>query len=615
MWVVCTAGHVDHGKSTLVAALTGQQPDRLAEEQARGLTIDLGFAWTTLEGIGDVAFVDLPGHERFVPNMLAGAGPVSTALFVVAADEGWMPQSAEHLAILDLLGVDAAVVALTRVDLVDAETAEIAEALLVDQLEGTVLAEAPVVPVSGATGQGMEDLRSALRDSLLAAPAPADLGRPRLWVDRAFSVKGAGTVVTGTLAGGQIAVGDRLRLLGDGREVRVRGLQSLERVVEAAEPGWRVAVNIVGADVDEVGRGDALVVGGWAMTGTADMWCRPVEGQALGRRGAWTVHTGTAAVPAELFPVAGVDLTAPGPVRVELAGPLPLAVGDRVVLRESGRGATVGGGTVLDPDPGPRVRGRAAREVRLAALDAAVGATGPAARLSALVTLRGVGPTADLTAAANAPAGAVPEAAAVVEAGDHLLTEERWTLWSGLAANAVASAHQAAPARAAIDREVPRKMLAQAECPTEAIDDVIAEVVRRGRLEVVRGGIAVPGHEPRLTVAQQSARTALLAALDEAGFSPPDPEEVLQRTGADADLVATLVADGQLVRLAHALTTASVIARAVEVLRRLHAESGPFTASAARDTLGTSRKHALPLLEALDAAGHTVRDGDLRRVS
>ena len=258
MHVICTAGHVDHGKSTLVRALTGMEPDSFAEERERGLTIDLGFAWTRL-GPHTVAFVDLPGHERFIANMLAGAGSVELALFVVAADEGWMPQSAEHLAILDLLGVSRGLVAVTKADTVDAETAELAAELVGEELAGSSLAGAPLVICSGATGAGLDELRTGLATLLDTVPAPAGVGRPRLWIDRSFSITGAGTVVTGTLTGGWLRTGDAVVIEPGERRGRVRGLQSLKEPVDAAPPGSRVAVNVAGLDRDEAARGEALV--------------------------------------------------------------------------------------------------------------------------------------------------------------------------------------------------------------------------------------------------------------------------------------------------------------------------------------------------------------------
>ncbi len=353
MRVVCTAGHVDHGKSTLVRALTGMEPDRLAEEQRRGLTIDLGFAWADLAGT-TVAFVDLPGHERFVATMLAGAGAVDLALFVVAADEGWMPQSAEHLAILDLLGVRRGLVALTKADAVDADTAALGAELVAAELAGTGLAGAEIVPVSAATGGGLDDLRAALGRVLAGAPPAADRGRPRLWVDRSFSVRGTGTVVTGTLTGGRLAAGEELVLLPGRRAVRVRGLQALGAPVGEAAPGTRVAVNLTGVDRGEVGRGDALVrPGQWREVVRFDAAVRALDGLPIDRTGAWRVHAGSGERSAQVHPISGQPVVGEGFVRVELDAPLALAAGDHVVLREAGRRVTAGGGVVLGPPPPP----------------------------------------------------------------------------------------------------------------------------------------------------------------------------------------------------------------------------------------------------------------------
>ena len=260
MPIIATAGHVDHGKSTLVEALTGRDPDRWAEEKERGLTIDLGFAWSELATGAMVGFVDVPGHERFMKNMLAGVGAIDVALFVVAADEGWMPQSEEHLSVLDLLGVRHGVIALTRTDLVDADTVEIAELEVGDQVQGTSLAEWPIVPVSPVTGFGLDAVRSALVSQLESAGPPTNVGRPRMWVDRSFVIAGAGVVVTGTLTNGPLRRGDKLTLFPGNRPVRVRGLQSHEAEVDTAEPGTRTAINLSGVDRDLVARG-ALLTG------------------------------------------------------------------------------------------------------------------------------------------------------------------------------------------------------------------------------------------------------------------------------------------------------------------------------------------------------------------
>ncbi|MGC1209866.1 MAG: GTP-binding protein, partial [Micromonospora sp.] len=247
MWVVATAGHVDHGKSTLVRALTGMEPDRWAEERRRGMTIDLGFAWTTLPSGGTIAFVDVPGHERFVPNMLAGVGPVPAALIVVAADEGWMPQSAEHLAALDALGVSYGLLAVTRADLADPGPAL---ALAREEIAGTSLGEVDAVAVSGATGAGLPDLRAALDRLVARLPDPLADAPVRLWVDRSFTIRGSGTVVTGTLGGGRLRVGDQLELAATGEPVRVRGLHSLGTTRDRVDAVARVAVNLRGVSRD-----------------------------------------------------------------------------------------------------------------------------------------------------------------------------------------------------------------------------------------------------------------------------------------------------------------------------------------------------------------------------
>ncbi|MGH8902562.1 MAG: selenocysteine-specific translation elongation factor, partial [Egibacteraceae bacterium] len=366
MRVVCTAGHVDHGKSTLVRALTGMEPDRFAEERRRGLTIDLGFAWTQ---IGDppitVAFVDLPGHERFVGNMLAGAGPVSLALFVVAADEGWMPQSQEHLDILDLLGVRHGLVALTKADTVDEDTIAIGAELVREQLEATAFADVEITPVSAVTGEGLDHLAERLAFALAKAPEAPDLGRPRLWIDRSFSIKGAGTVVTGTLGGGRLRVGDELAVLPGRRTARVRGLQALQAGIDEAAPGSRVAVNLTGLDRAEAARGDALGrPGQWRAVRSLDAWVRALPGQQIGRKGAWHLHAGSAERNARIYPLAGERVGDDGFARVVLDRAVALVAGDRFVLREAGRHTTAGGGLVLDADPSARPRGRAARVAR-----------------------------------------------------------------------------------------------------------------------------------------------------------------------------------------------------------------------------------------------------------
>lgn len=352
MHVLTTAGHVDHGKSALVRALTGMEPDRWAEERRRGMTLDLGFAWTRI-GADTLAFVDVPGHERFVSTMLAGAGPVPAALIVVAADEGWMPQTAEHVAALDALGLRHAVVAVSRSDLAGpgAVVADVTE-----RLRRTAIEPTAVVPVSAASGAGLDELRSSLRALVAALPQPDTTAPVRLWVDRAFTVRGSGTVVTGTLPSGTLQVGDEVAL-GD-RTVRVRALQSLGEEVTVAAAVARVAVNLRGVEPSDVRRGDALVTpGAWPWTETVDV--RLTEGDIPKQL---TLHVGSAAVPVHVRQLAG-DL-----VRLRLRRPLPLQVGDRGLLRDPGQHRVVAGVTVLDAEP-PPLQGRGAAAGRGRDLD------------------------------------------------------------------------------------------------------------------------------------------------------------------------------------------------------------------------------------------------------
>jgi selenocysteine-specific elongation factor len=364
--VVATAGHVDHGKSTLIQRLTGIDPDRLAEEKRRGLTIELGYAWTTLASGSEIAFVDVPGHERFVRTMLAGVGPVPVVLFVVAADEGWKPQSEEHLEIVDVLGVAGGVIALTKRDLVDDETLEIARDEVREKVAGTALESAPIVAVSAATGDGLDELRAALDEALAATPAPAR-GRTRLFVDRVFTIRGSGTVVTGTLTGGCLTTGDEVVLEPGGRRARIRALQSHERSVSTACAVARVAVNLGGVDRDEVERGDVVAEpGAWRPTSMIEASLEPVRGLAhpLTGRGAFTVHAGAAEAHARVRLYGGsVAAGSRAFARITLDRPLVLDVFDRFVLRETGRRETVAGGVVLDVAP-PR-RAGSSPEARL----------------------------------------------------------------------------------------------------------------------------------------------------------------------------------------------------------------------------------------------------------
>ena len=622
MDVVCTAGHVDHGKSTLVRALTGMEPDRFAEEQRRGLTIDIGFAWGSLEA-GDetrtVAFVDLPGHERFIGNMLAGAGPVEATLFTVAADEGWKPQSSEHRDILDLLEVRAGVVAVTKADAATPEQLASARAAIAAQLAGTSLERLPVVEVSAATGTGLDQLRRALLHELGARPPAVGTGRPRLWVDRSFSIKGAGTVVTGTLTGGPLSTGQDMVLMPGRRRVRVRGLQSLQQQVPEAAMGDRVAVNLSGVDRDAVGRGDLLTVPDAAPpSALLDVEVRTLGGAEIGRRGAWHLHVGSGEWPVSVRPLEAGHVVDRGYVRILCDHPTPIATGDRFVLRDAGRRATVAGGLVLDAHP-PAVRGARQRKDRVAQLRArsdALAAQNRPALLTLHVEERDIVPAAQAAAAVGMTqpdAEQAARAAGLVPVGTAWAHPRAVGTWAAGVRDALAAHHGAHPEERAAPRDLALRAAITAGCPAEAAADLLGILVRAGRVTVEGAGLRLPEHRVQLTSQQQQARAAVLSSLNRSPFAPPRVADAAAAAGAGPALLKEMEAAGDIVRLDKDLAmTASAVDEAVQRLRRHFLTAGPFTAAQAKETLQTSRKFALPLLEELDRRGITRREGDIR---
>ena len=633
--VIGTAGHVDHGKSALVQALTGTDPDRLAEEKARGLTIDLGFAWTTLPSGREVGFVDVPGHERFVHNMLAGVGGVDCALFVVDASEGWRPQSVEHLAILDLLGIPAGVVALTKVDLVDEATLDRVAAEVADRLEATTLAGAPMVPTAAPSGLGVEALAAALDAALDRLPDPPDRGRPRLPVDRVFTMRGSGTVVTGTLSGGSLPAAGEVELLPAGRRARVRGLQSHGRPLAEATPARRLAVNLAGVTTDQVVRGDVLVLPGqWAATGTADCRLRCLAGAPapLRGRGAYLVYAGAAETAARLQPLDAIEVR-PGTdalVRLHLERPLVLDMFEPVVLRDSGHDETVGGGLVLDPFPPAVVHGTAGRVRRTEELEARE-ATGRAGLLERVLAERGVVHLADLPglaaiapdhlAAALAASAQVSEGMrgaeppAVVTSRTLAWTGEAWATAAAAAIEAVEGQHRADPSAPGLPAQTARAAARAPGWPAAAGNEVVEALVAGGRLVADGPALRTPGHGVRLDPAQRALRARVEAALDEAGVGLLG-DRALADLGADRKATALLVRLGVLVPIAPGgYLGRAALEGAVAALRRSFTDGRPFAASEAREALGTTRRTLIPLLEYLDRTGVTVRQGDLRRLA
>jgi selenocysteine-specific elongation factor len=561
--VLATAGHVDHGKSTLVRALTGTDPDRFEEEKRRGLTIDLGFAELVLEDGRLVSFVDVPGHVRFLRNMLAGVGGVDGCLFVVAATEGWKPQSEEHLRILDLLGVEHGIVALTKVGLADEELTELARLDVEDHVKGSFLEGSPVVEVDAVEERGLPELRAALAGLLDRAPGAPDRARPRLWIDRVFAARGAGTIVTGTLTGGTLAVDDPVLVEPHHLGARVRNIQTHGRDLDRVGPGHRVALNLAGVAHGDLRRGDVVVrPGEWFLTDRldAELTVLPALDDEISRRGAWHVHVGSGDHVASLR-VLGAETIAPGsraPVRLHLPVSLPLTPGDRLLVREAGRDQTVGGAVVLDVDPVlPAARAVPDRDV------------------ARVVRERGV-VEADLLRRLVGEEVA-PNLGRWVVDPDHL---------------------------AALRDDLGRRV---DDAGPLGLELATLDPIERAALGTVEGVAVEAEHARRAGAADPLAGHPFPVALAASPFEPPGPDGV-----APAEL-RELVRRGAVVESEGIYFAPEAIGAAgAEIARLLEGSPGGVTVAQIRDALGTTRKYLLPLLAHLDRTGVTRRRDDLR---
>jgi selenocysteine-specific elongation factor len=585
MPLIGTAGHVDHGKSTLIERLTGRDPDRWEEEKRRGLTIDLGFAWTVLPSGTEVSFVDVPGHERYLKNMLAGVETIDVALFVVAADEGWMPQSEEHLAVLDLLDVSRGVVTLTKRDLVDDEIVELSAMEVADRLEGTSLGGSPIIPVSAIQGLGIDELVETL-DDLVTLVDPPDVGRPRLWIDRSFSVRGAGTVVTGTLLGGRLAVDEEVAVYPAGREVRIRGIQTHERPVTEVGPGRRVALNLSGIDHRELRRGD--------MVGRPNQWDLSTRFSAALRtpryvedlvpRGAYQLHIGSGTHQMRFL---GIE---EGRAVVVTDSPLPVTTGDPFIVRDTGRRLVTAGGRVLDPSPGatrPALR-RAPR------LDPA--AT-PETIAGALLEMRGSDSAARLAAHSR---GGRP--AAAIQVGDRFLAPGEYRRLADAVHAMVAEQHRAHALRPGAPLATLAEHLGVSQQTVERIVADSDHLVRIGP------DVAEKGHRaelpPSAAADWKRAREVLSLSL-----AVPTTDEL----GLDPEVLHLLLRRDELVRVSGQLV---YLPEQIDQIRaHIEAMGSGFRVADFRDATGLSRKYAVPILEWADGEGLTQRTGDTRRPS
>jgi selenocysteine-specific elongation factor len=594
--ILGTAGHIDHGKTTLVKVLTGVDTDRLPEEKRRGITIDLGFAPLQLEGVGTVGIVDVPGHEAFVRTMVAGATGIDMALLVIAADEGVMPQTREHLAILDHLGVSRGVVALTKSDLVDGDWLELVRADVSAFLEGSRLAGARIIPVSATRGEGIAELRRALVAVAKDVPARDTGDLFRMPIDRVFTVKGTGTVVTGTVWSGALADGAIVRIMPWDRETRVRGLQTHGKTVPEIRAGDRAAIALVGVEVDELSRGFVLVSDpAWETARTFRAEVTLDSEIKLGPRTRVRFHVGTSEVGARV-------IGAGSPSRIVLDSPLLLRAGDRFVLRRSSPLETIGGGVIVDPLPPKRAKawpsGLSIRD-RLDRMIAESGAAGVDIRQ--LPQRLGIRP---------ADVGGLKAAGMLV--GNRLWAPSVIDNAGKLIRKHVAEHHRVKP----LDKGAPiNDLRAKARVPDALFDYVLADLLESRKLANDGGVIRQPAFSAGLSAAEDKLAKAAMAELEGAGGEPPSVAELATKHGAQvSNVLRFLERTGEVVQVEQGrYYTKTTLQAVLDRLRSVMPEDREYTPAEIREALGTSRKFLIPLLEYADRKGLTVRGDSGRR--
>jgi selenocysteine-specific elongation factor len=629
MRVIGTAGHVDHGKSTLIQALTGTHPDRLKEEQEREMTIDLGFAWWNLPDGEEVGVVDVPGHRDFIENMLAGVGGIDAALFVVAADEGVMPQTREHLAILDILKIKTGVVALTKIDMVaDPEWLDLVEEELHQEFAGTVLAGAPVVRVSAKTGENIDQLHNALQEVLSQSPHRPDLGRPRLPIDRVFTIAGFGTVVTGTLVDGHFSVGDEVVILPGERRGRIRGLQTHQRTEDRAVPGSRTAVNISGVDLDEVQRGQVVAFPDtFSSTRRMDVAfdLLPDSRFPLEHNTEVKLFIGAAEVIARVRLI-GTELLTPGEsgwLQVETPEPVVAARGDRYILRRPSPGETIGGGVVLDPNP--RWRHKRFSDQVLARLKALSKGSPEEVLLQALMTM-GTATFGEVQKAANMEDAAARESldalleteqiipldgeGSAIKSKSWLVARPHWEQTVSKLLEILAEYHRKFPLRLGVPTEEVRSRM---KVEPRLFSTILQQLVADQRVQVQGSMAWLPDHEVVFNPEQQRRIDGLLSKFASKPFSPPTIKDSIAEIGED--LFQTLVAMGTLLPVSHEVAFRTEdYQQAIKDAAQLAEQHGTFTLAQARDHWGTTRRYVQDLLEYMDREGITLRVGDGRKL-
>ncbi len=621
--IVGTAGHVDHGKTTLIHALTGVNTDRLREEQERGMTIDLGFASLVLPNGQRIGIVDVPGHERFLKNMLAGAGGVDVALMVIAADESVMPQTSEHLEILQLLEVKRGVIALTKADVVDAEWLAVVEDDIRSALKDTFLADAPMIPVSGITREGIPELIDALQTACLSVEARDATGPFRIPVDRVFTLTGFGTVITGTLVSGTIKVGDPVEVMPSGLESRARQIQVHGAKVDRAEAGTRVAVNLAGLEVADLARGDVIASPGTLKASTtldARLTLLANAPHPLKNRARVRFHTGTAEILGRLTLLDRDELKPGDQTYAQFRAESPTAVsrGDRFVIRSYSPMVTIGGGVIVDP---------AARKHRrfdagaIESLETASKGT-PEEMLDQMLrqAASGIAPQELLKKAEMPEPEAVlqslREAGRVVELEGRVMHASVAAAFASGIRDALAGFHAKHPLKPGMPREELRGTAGKG-LENKVFAALLAYLQAEGEIAVSDTLVRLPDFEPTLTARQQSALDSLARTLLDAGLNVPDADEFLRTTGLPQqeakEILELLVHRGEAVKIAEGMFLhTSTVTEAESAVRDFLEENGRITVSQFRDLTGTSRKYAVPLLEYFDSKRITRRVGDER---
>ncbi len=633
MWVIGTAGHVDHGKSTLVKALTGIDPDRLKEEKEREMTIDLGFAWMTLPSGESVGIVDVPGHKDFIKNMLAGVGGIDAALLVIAADEGVMPQTREHLAILDLLQIRGGVVAIAKTDLAESEEwLELVEAEVAEVLDGTSMEGAPIVRVSARMGTGLDTLAKELEHVLQTTAERADLGRPRLPIDRVFTIAGFGTVVTGTLNDGQLRVGQEIEIQPSGLKARIRGLQMHKRKQEVATPGSRVAINLTGVSTDQVRRGEVVTIPGWLRpTRLIDARLRylPDASRPLKHNAEVEFFSGAAEVLARVR-LLDRETLPPGEtgwVQLRFAAPMPLAKNDRFIIRQPSPSLTIGGGIVVNIHPRRRYK-RFSPEV-IAKLETQAHGT-PEEIVLQTLEARQPSEARDVIKRCGLSAQAASDALTKLladgqvfvltskKATDRLdnpahsaqfiVTSMGWHAVTERVAGMLQEYHRQYPLRQGIPRE---ELKSRLRFPTRLFNEVVSRATREGKITGNETTLWLPEHRVEFTPAQQHRVDRLLAAFREKPYTTPSVSDCLAQVGED--VFNALLEQGILHRVSEDVVflTETYREMADKVVAHLK-EHGTITIAQVRDMFGASRKYALGLMGHLDERRVTKRVGDER---